>query len=178
MFVLHNNPWGLHFRALVLLVVCETLATHEHGLHGFFQTHCTSLTPSRLLLKQADTWFTSDYVDAPRATVWPFLSFFLVILTIVDSLEGTKLSKESSLAWIRVSCSNSLIQEPGIGWCILTTQHNENILICNFVEGHKGLQVSPHIILHHLYIVSAEVSLSCLQDVLYVFWHYFILGNS
>lgn len=37
------------------------------------------------------------------------------------------------------------------------------------------LQVSSHIIFDHLCIVSVEVSLSCLQDVLYVFCLYFIL---
>lgn len=29
-------------------------------------------------LKQANTWFTSDYVDAPHATAPPFLSFLLM----------------------------------------------------------------------------------------------------
>lgn len=179
MFVLHNNPWGLHFRALVLLVVCATLATCEHGLHGFFHTHCTSLTPSRLSDWNKRTPGLPQIMLMHLALLYDH--FFHSPPSSRPSLihrRGVKLSKESYLARLRVGCSNSLIQEAcSRNWrCILTTHHYGNIR--SVITLDTGLQMSPHIFLHHLYIVSAEVSLSCLQDVLYVFWHYFILGNS
>lgn len=130
MFVLHNNPWGLHFRALVLLVVCATLATREHGLHGFFQTHCTSLTPSRLSDWNKRTPGLPQIMLMHLALLYDH--FFHSPSSSRPSLihrRGAKLSKESYLARLRVSCSNSLIQEACSRnwWCILTTHHYGNI---------------------------------------------------
>lgn len=129
-------------------------------------------------LKQADTWFTSDYVDAPRTTVWPFLSLAVIVPTTVDSPKGSEAIKRILFSPIKgrlfkQSDSGRLQQELMMHSDYPSLWKQSVITLKD-----TGLQLSPHIFLHQLYIVSADVSLSCLQDVLYVFWHYFILGNS
>lgn len=90
-------------------------------------------------LKQADTWFTSDYVDAPRATVWPFLSLAVIVPTIVDSPKGSEAIKRILFSPIKgrmfkQSDSGSLQQE--------LMMHSDypslwKHPICNCVEGHR-----------------------------------------